>query len=152
MNTKETTSQNSDRYSGDKLDKIFQGQADLLKQYKKVAEAHNSKVFKQPVEFSEEAWNGGEHNLHTREGNVLIKEMIQATIQELAEAVQVMKSWKPWKQTEIPCDVDHWKEEMVDAMHFFVESLILAGVTPDELHDLYFKKHAVNEFRIESNY
>ena len=152
MNTQEVSGDTRNLYEGDKLDRMFKAQYDLMQKYKNVAEDHLSKIVKQPVQYSDEAWKGGEFNLHTREGNVLIKEMIQASMQELAEAVQVLKSWKPWKQTEIPADVDHWKEEMVDAFHFFMEALLLAGVTPDELYELYFKKKEVNEFRIETKY
>jgi hypothetical protein len=152
MNTKETTGESSKEFKGDKLDRIFEAQASLMARYKPIAEEHWSKVFKQPSLFSEEAWKGGEFNLHTREGNVLIKDMIEACMQELAEAVQTMKNWKPWKMTEMPSDADHWKEEMIDALHFYVEAMQLAGVTPDEMHDLYFKKKEVNEFRQDSKY
>jgi dimeric dUTPase (all-alpha-NTP-PPase superfamily) len=152
MNTKETTSQNKERYSGDKLDKIFAGQTDLMKGYKRITELHYEKIFKTKIEIPDETWNGGEHNIHTKEGSYLIKQMIDAAIQELSEAEQTMKNWKTWKQTEVPTDVDHFKEEMVDALHFFVEALVLAGVSSEDLYELYFKKHAVNEFRQESQY
>lgn len=152
MNIKETSGETKNNYDGDKLDRIFAAQKDLMLKYKPVAESHHSKIFKNDVKYSDGVWEGGEHNLHTREGNSVIKEMIQATNQELAEAVQVMKSWKPWKQTEVPCDVEHWKEEMIDALHFYIEALLLAGVTSDDLYNSYFKKKEVNEFRIETNY
>lgn len=152
MNTKETTGSSSEKYEGDKLDRIFAAQKDLMLKYRAVAEAHHSRIFKQDVKYSDGVWEGGEHNLHTREGNSLIKEMSEAAIQELAEAVQTLKSWKPWKQTEMPADADHWKEEMIDHLHFYIEALLLAGVTSDELYELYFKKKEVNDFRIASKY
>lgn len=131
---------------------MFAAQKDLMAKYRPIAEAHQRKIFRQDVWYSDEAWEGGEHNLHTKEGNAVIKEMLEATIQEIAEAVQTMKNWKAWKQTEMPTDANHWKEEMIDAWHFFMEALLLAGVTPDEMYDLYFRKKEVNDFRIESNY
>lgn len=152
MNTKETTSANKERYTGDKLDKIFAGQKSLMVGYKSIVEAHYSKIFKTDVKVSDEAWEGGEHNIQTKEGSYLIKTMIDSAIQELSEAEQTMKNWKTWKLTEIPTDADHFKEEMVDALHFFIEACILAGMSPDDLFELYFKKHAVNEFRQESKY
>lgn len=152
MNTKETSGESSKKFSGDKLDRIFAGQKELLVGYKTIAEEHYKKIFKTDVKFSEEAFEGGEHNIHTKEGNYLIRDMLNACIQEIGEAVQVLKNWKSWKQTEMPSDTSHFKEEIVDAFHFFVEACILAGFTPDELHDLYFKKNEVNHFRQDTKY
>lgn len=152
MNTKETTSEGSKKFQGDKLDKIFHGQKELMKDYKGISEAHYGKIFKSRVEFSKEAWEGGEHNIHTKEGNYLIRDMLNAASQEIGEAIQVLKNWKAWKQTEVPSDSDHFKEELVDALHFYVEACILAGITPEMLHDLYFRKHEVNKFRQTSKY
>lgn len=152
MNTTETTGESSKKYEGDKLDRIFAGQKDLMKKYRTIAGEHYSKIFRTPVEFSTEAFEGGEFNIHTKEGNYLIRDMLNASIQEMGEAVQVLKNWKAWKQTEMPSDSEHFKEELIDALHFFVEALILAGFTPDDVHDLYFRKNEVNHFRQDSNY
>lgn len=152
MNTEETTGASSAKHQGDKLDRIFSGQKGLMTNYKKIAEEHYSRIFKTPVEFSEEAFKGGEYNIHTKEGNYLIRDMLNACVQEIGESVQVLKNWKAWKQTEMPSDANHFKEEIIDAFHFFVEACILAGITPDELHDLYFKKNEVNHFRQDTKY
>lgn len=152
MNTKDTTGESQKEHEGDKLDQIFSAQKGLMVNYKTIAEGHYSKIFKQEVKFSDEVFAGGAYNIHTKEGNYLIRDMINATIQELGEAVQVLKNWKAWKQTEIPSDEGHFKEELIDALHFFVEACILAGIDPKELHDLYFKKNEVNHFRQESKY
>lgn len=152
MNINDTDGESKNEYEGDKLDKIFAAQKDLMLKYRPIAETHQSKIFKNDVKYSDGVWEGGEHNLHTREGNSVIKEMIQAAMQELAEAVQVMKNWKPWKITEVPTDIDHWKEEIVDSVHFLVEAMLLSGMTSEELYELYFKKHEINSFRINSNY
>lgn len=136
----------------DKLEGIFKGQKKLMGDYLSIANKHYSKVFGSDVEIDPEAWEGKESNLHTKTGNFLVRDMIEATIQELAETIQTMKNWKAWKQTEMETDVEHWKEEMVDALHFYVEALILAGVDADELFKLYYKKHGVNEFRQRSKY
>ena len=138
--------------NGDKLELIFTGQKELMERYLPIAENHYEKVFGSKVRINPEAWKGSEGNLHTKVGNFLIKDMIDASIQELGEAIQTMKNWKAWKQTEMPTDSLHWKEEMIDALHFYVEACILAGITAEELFDLYFKKHAVNKFRQDSKY
>lgn len=136
----------------DKLEAIFGGQKFLMKTYLPIAEKHFEKVFGSKVKIDEKAWAGKESNLHTKVGNFLIKDMLDASIQELAEAIQCMKNWKAWKQTEMETDAEHWKEEMVDALHFFIEALILAGVSAEDIHELYFKKNKVNQFRQRSNY
>lgn len=152
MNTKETTGESQEQYEGDKLDRIFSAQADLMSNYKGIAEQHYSKIFKSEVKFSDESFKGGSHNIHTKEGNYLIRDMLNAASQEIGEAIQVLKNWKAWKQTEMPSDEEHFKEELIDALHFFVEACIFAGITSEELYEIYFKKNEVNHFRQESNY
>ncbi|MEK6884870.1 MAG: dUTP diphosphatase [Nanoarchaeota archaeon] len=154
MNTTEIKKEDLSNSSliSDKLESIFEGQKELMKDNKKIAEEHYRKVFGKEIEIPEEVWEGKEENLHTKIGNFLIKDMLDASMHELSETVQTMKSWKAWKQTEIMTDVNHWKEEAVDSLHFFIEAMIFAGITAEELHELYFKKHAVNLFRIKSNY
>lgn len=151
---KATTENNLDfsNLPKDKLEAMFMGQSALMAKYKPIAEKHYEKVFGTPVKISDEAWNGGNGNLNTKAGNFLIKDMLDASIQELAEAIQTMKNWKPWKQTEMETDIPHFKEEIIDALHFFMEACIFAGITPQELYDLYFKKNQVNQFRQRSNY
>lgn len=153
MNINEIGKDGREDFEGDKLDQIFEGQRELMNDYQGIAQEHYNKIFNGVnTEFSKEAWEGGEHNLHTREGNYLIHTMINATIHELSEANQVLKNWKPWKQTEVQSDTAHFKEEMIDALHFFIEALLFAGMTPDEVYDIYFKKREVNKFRQQSKY
>ncbi len=152
MNTNETTGETSKNYEGDKLDRIFAAQKGLMANYKTIAEDHYSKIFNQPVKFSDHVWEGHHSNLHTKAGNYLIRDMVNACVQELGEAVQVMKNWKAWKQSEMESDENHFREEMIDALHFFIEAMIFAGMTADDMHDLYFKKNEVNHFRQETKY
>ncbi len=152
MNLKDRSGESKNDHAGDKLDKIFSGQKALMPKYKEIAEEHYAKIFKQKVHFSAEAWSGSSSNLHTKEGNYLIRDMLNAAAQEIGETIQVMKNWKAWKATEMPTDVTHFKEEFVDILHFLIEAAILAGITPDELFDLYFKKNEVNHFRQDSKY
>ena len=152
MNTQETKGDTKNNFEGDKLDRIFAAQKELMQAYKPIAEAHYNKIFKSEVKFSDEAWAGGEHNLHTKEGNYLIRDMLNSASQEIGETIQTMKNWKSWKSTEVPTDVEHFREELIDVVHFLVEAAILAGMTPEDLYNIYFKKNEVNHFRQESNY
>ena len=152
MNISETKGESRENYEGDKLDRIFAAQKDLIKGYKPIAEKHYSKIFRMPVKFSDETFEGGEHNLHTKEGSFLIRDMLSACISEIDEAIQVNKNWKGWKATEVPTDVNHFREEIIDSLHFWIEACILAGITADDVYDLYFRKNEVNHFRQESKY
>jgi hypothetical protein len=152
MNTLDTVATDHNKFVGDKLDQIFAAQKALMVDYKPIAEVHYSKIFGQNVKFSDEMWAGGEANLHTKAGNYMVVGMLNAAIQELAESIQTLKNWKPWKATEMPSDAAHFKEEMVDGLHFYIEACLFAGMTAEELHSIYFKKHAVNIKRQETNY
>lgn len=138
--------------SKDLLTNIFMYQENLMKDYKEISEAHASKIYGMGARIPSAVWKGGEHNIQTKAGNHFIYEMLNAAIHEISEAIQALKNWKPWKQTEVSADADHFREEMVDALHFYVEACILAGITPEMLHDLYIKKNKVNKFRQSSNY
>ena len=59
---------------------------------------------------------------------------------------------KPWKQTQMPTDKNHFYEELSDSFHFFLGLCLMVGLTPQDLFRIYFAKHQVNEFRITSNY
>lgn len=154
MNTQDISKDNLSNSSliSDKLESIFSGQKELMKDYKEIAEKHYQKIFGQEVKIKDEAWEGTNDNLHTKVGNFLIKDMLDACIHELSETVQTLKNWKSWKQTEMMTDVDHFKEEIIDGLHFYIEACILAGMTAEEIHEIYFKKHAVNKFRQNSLY
>ena len=49
-------------------------------------------------------------------------------------------------------DVTHYVEELIDALHFFVELLILSGLKAEDAFRIYFKKSEVNKFRQRSKY
>lgn len=152
MNTKDIGNSDAKKYPGDKLDQIFAAQQELMIPYKEIAEGHYSKIFGMDVKFSDELWKGGAHNLQTKAGNYIIRDMINACCQELNEAIQTTKNWKAWKQTEVRTDEEHFREEIIDAVHFLVEALIFAGMTSEDVYNIYFKKNKVNQFRQTSKY
>lgn len=80
-----------------------------------------------------------------------IRSMFMRIIQELVEGAECLKN-KPWKTTHVLTDVDHLKEELADALHFFVELCIELSITPQELYELYVKKNKVNHWRVDTKY
>lgn len=80
-----------------------------------------------------------------------IKDMAYRCITEIVEATECLKN-KPWKQAHIPTDVEHLKEELADALHFFLALCLLVGMDADQLYWYYMKKNKVNGWRIKSGY
>lgn len=69
--------------------------------------------------------------------------------QESAEAINSL-NWKWWKKD--PDDWDNIKVELVDMLHFWVSMCTIAGLTSQEVFELYFKKNKLNHKRQEEGY
>lgn len=73
-----------------------------------------------------------------------------ALIDEIMESLRETP-WKPWKKLQQFNSVQY-KEELVDALHFFVNLCLAAGFTSDELYDSYCKKMKINVERQMEKY
>lgn len=126
---------------GDMLAEIFTAQRELMEKYHPIEEANGGGIMVDeiPVEIDD------------RRGQGRLKELAWRVTEEIAEAMGCLKN-RPWKSTPLATDREHFYEELADATHFFIELLITAGIGPVELHDLYFRKNQVNQFRQRSNY
>jgi len=69
--------------------------------------------------------------------------------QESAEAIDSL-NWKWWKKDEE--DWDNIKIELVDMLHFWVSMCTVAGLSAEEVVDLYFKKNKLNADRQKQGY
>jgi len=88
-----------------------------------------------------------------KESQILLKDSILRGVEEMFEALQHLKNSKRHRQTEIPhFDRDAFLEEVVDAYNYFFSTLLIIGVTPDELFDAYKKKHDIIIKRLEQGY
>jgi len=126
---------------GDLLEGIFAGQYELIEKYHDIEQSRGALVI-EPENFGE---------IDHRFVQWRIKDLAFRTIEELTEATNTLKQ-KPWKQSEVPTDQEHFYEELADALHFFVELLITAGMDAKGIALMYHRKHAVNKFRQRSNY
>jgi NTP pyrophosphatase (non-canonical NTP hydrolase) len=90
-------------------------------------------------------------SLHTKDGQFKLREMAWYVVEEVGEAMNVLKN-RPWTNYQIPIDENHYKEELSDIMHFYIELLIMSGLSAKDMYDLYCRKHAVNNFRTVSGY
>lgn len=69
-------------------------------------------------------------------------DMTAALIFELGEASNEI-GWKPWA-SDRSLDHDKYVGELIDAWHFFMNLMLIAGVTEEELYDRYMEKMNVN--------
>ena len=69
---------------------------------------------------------------------------------ELQEALDET-GWKPWA-TSRHVNEDAYLNELVDALHFFVNLFALGGGTADDLYERYCRKNDKNRARQLSGY
>lgn len=81
-------------------------------------------------------------DLSRKESQTLVRDVTLRGVEEMFEALQELKNAKPHRQTDMPhLDREAFLEEIVDAMKYFLTTLKLVGVTPEELHEAYLRKH-----------
>lgn len=75
---------------------------------------------------------------------------VRAMQQELAELVDSVP-WKWWAKYQ---NFDHQnaRVEVIDLFHFLVSLAQVLGMKPEDLHEAYLKKNAVNHQRQETGY
>lgn len=137
MNVKDSE---EEKVTGDKLDAIFSRQRELMEKYHHI-EKENGLLQTDDCPV----------NLDDAKGQARLKDFAWRVTEEIGEAMNCLKN-KPWKQTQMETDIVHYKEEMADAFHFFIELCILSGFDSESLTDMYLKKSQVNKFRQRSNY
>lgn len=74
-----------------------------------------------------------------------IRENILACTDELHEAMNET-GWKPWA-SESFINNEAFRNELVDAWHFFMNLMILGGMTADDLYEGYLAKRKINAQR-----
>ena len=74
-------------------------------------------------------------------------------VEEMFEALQHLKNWKPHKKTLTEeFDRDEFLEEIVDAFNYFFSLLVLTGVSSEELYAAYCKKDSIIHERLKTGY
>ena len=59
---------------------------------------------------------------------------------------------KPWKQSRRKTDLQQLKKAAQELNFSFLQLIIIAGMSPQDLYDRYLSKHKINEERIRSGY
>ena len=74
-------------------------------------------------------------------------------VEEMFEALQHLKNWKPHRMTEVKdFDKEEFLEETVDAFNYFFALLVMMGITSEEFFDAYIKKDKIIHERLEKGY
>jgi phosphoribosyl-ATP pyrophosphohydrolase len=69
------------------------------------------------------------------------------------ESVELEDStpWKWWKGGSVT-DWDNVKIELIDMLHFLISMMQVAGMSPQEVYELYMKKNNLNHHRQDVGY
>ncbi len=92
-------------------------------------------------------------DISDKKGQKHLKDIQHHIMDELFEASQHLKNAKSHRATLVPeVDRESYKEELVDALHLYIELVIASGISLEELVEAYMKKGAINEQRIKGGY
>lgn len=92
-------------------------------------------------------------DLSSKENQQHVRDMALRGVEEMFEALQHLKNWKPHRQTEITeFDRSEFLEEIVDAFNYFLSILVLTGFSADDLINAYRKKDKIINSRLETGY
>jgi len=92
-------------------------------------------------------------DLTTKTDQQFCRDMMLRGVEEMFEALQELKNWKPHRKTEVEdFDKDKFLEEIVDAFNYFFSIIIMTDYSADELYDAYVKKDKVIHERLDDGY
>lgn len=92
-------------------------------------------------------------NISSKESQQVLRDTALKGIEEMFEALQHLKNWKPHRDTDMPeFDRGEFLEEVVDAFNYFLSVLVLVGVDQEEFFEAYAKKDSVIRKRLISGY
>jgi len=92
-------------------------------------------------------------DITSKKGQKFLKDITHHMMDELFEAGQHLKNAKSHRATLVPeVDREAFKEELVDALHLYLELVIASGITLPELVEAYMKKGETNVSRIRNGY
>lgn len=113
---------------GDRLKAIFVRQLELVEKYKEI-----------------EGMPDFPFSPHGRIGQSFFKDFAWRMTEELVEAIEAFRAADDSEDNpELQAKhVMHFEEEIIDALHFLVENLILAGITPEDFAE--DKEYLANE-------
>lgn len=122
----------------DKLDNMFSLRESFMKELRSV----------KPEEYP--SWPV---DLSQKSSQQHLRDMALRGVEEMFEALQHLKNWKPHRDTDMPeFDREEFLEEVVDAFNYFFSVLVLMGIDADELHGSYLNKDKIIRGRLSNKY
>jgi len=93
-------------------------------------------------------------DISQKESQQFCRDLALRGVEEMFEALQHLKNWKPHRVTEFKegPDKDEFLEEIVDALNYFFSLLIVSGFNEEDLFNAYEKKHDVIMKRLKDGY
>lgn len=92
-------------------------------------------------------------DLSSREDQQYVRDIALRGVEEMFEALQHLKNWKPHRTTQVTeFNRGAFLEEVVDAFNYFFSLLILVGFDADDLYEAYKEKDSIIHDRIKSGY
>jgi len=93
-------------------------------------------------------------DLRQKESQQFCRDLALRGVEEMFEALQHLKNWKPHRMTEFneAPDREEFLEEIVDALNYFFSLLIVSGFNDKDLAEAYEKKHKIIMNRLKEGY
>lgn len=92
-------------------------------------------------------------DISKKENQNLLRETALKGVEEMFEALQHLKNWKPHRETDMPeIDRDEFLEEIVDAFNYFFSLMILIGVDVNEFYNAFNIKDEIIRKRLQKGY
>ena len=92
-------------------------------------------------------------DISTKKSQQVLRDTALKGVEEMFEAIQHLKNWKPHRSTDVPeFDREEFLEEVVDAFNYFLSVLVLVGVSENEFFNAYCSKDKKIRKRVESGY
>lgn len=119
----------------DKLGEMFRRQEEFMQMLKEA-----DKLPEWPIDISQ------------KNGQRMIKEIIWNMVEEVAEASFILKNRQHRFTDHQDVDFAHFREELGDALAYFMEICIMSGISSDELFEEYCRKNALVKKRARDGY
>ena len=92
-------------------------------------------------------------NLSDKKSQQVCRDLALRGVEEMFEALQHLKNWKPHKLTEEKeFNKEEFLEEIVDAFNYFMALLIVVDVDHEKLFEAYLKKDQKIRKRLDDGY
>ena len=90
-------------------------------------------------------------DISKKDSQQVCRDLVLKGVEEMFEALQHLKNWKPHRQTDLSSEVID-KDEFFDAFNYFFAMLIVTGFDEDDLFDAFLLKHKKITDRLKDGY